>query len=143
MLNGADGFLCCRAHDRFRKRRAFSRGPQPGQRADKFAVFEMELRIAPPLGSAAKLGGRKPTLAKLGEEGPPVGLHSVGVFQIARVQILDEGGIASEEERGRFEGLIAGAPDRVKFVCHFNILRPILRPVPGLRRSRLQNEGWL
>ena len=92
-LNGADGFLCGRAQILFADAAPCARGPLAGQRADQFAVFELQFGVAPPGRPAAELRGREPLLAKLGEKGAPGRVHRFRIFQILGVEMLDEGAL--------------------------------------------------
>ena len=118
-------------------------GPRlAGQGGGQFAVFEIELGIAPPGGAAAQLGGGQTILAEGRKIGPPGGVHRVGVFEVLAVKRLDIGGVGAEQEGRLLQHRIGRAGKSFGISIHFKMLggiRPLLAPGRGpavVRRER-------
>src|SRR5262249_57540958 len=90
-LGGSAEILCVRFGPALR--------PQAGQCAYDFTVCKRRFRVATPFRAAAELRRGEVGLAKRGKITPPALLHSVGIFEILRVEGFDEGGVRAEQKR--------------------------------------------
>ena len=135
---GVRGSYCPGVRDHRLHSRQRSRG--------KFAVFELKLCIAPPLGAAAELSGRESLLAEAREIVAPGRIDRIRICEILPIERLDISRIRSEQERGFFEHRVqvGRACEGLGIFIHFSALGGFLSPpgpwsespVAGLSRSR-------
>ena len=113
MLDGADGFVRGARAGRLRwRRRFFCAGHWPVSAPTISPFVELQLCCRAASSGRGRVGWRKPAFAQLGEKGAPALVHRVRVFLILGVELLDEGGVGADKERGVSRNLV-GRPVQV------------------------------